>query len=79
VLKNVTTTLPEEALRWARHEAAERGTSVSKLLGELIAREMQSTQQNSLALRRSMERSKKGWSLDADHRLTREQAHERKR
>jgi hypothetical protein len=39
-LKNVTVTLPPDAARWARVEAARRGTSVSRLLGEMIEAEM---------------------------------------
>jgi hypothetical protein len=40
VLKNVTITVEEEALKWARREAAEKGTSVSKLVGQMMEREM---------------------------------------
>lgn len=40
LLKNVTLTLDEEALRWARRKAAEENTSVSKLLGRMITEEM---------------------------------------
>ena len=39
-MKNVTITLPEEVARWARIEAAKRGTSVSRLLGEMLERRM---------------------------------------
>jgi len=40
VLKNVTITVEEEALKWARRQAAEKGTSVSKLVGQMMEREM---------------------------------------
>lgn len=40
MLKNVTVTVEEEALRWARRQAAEKGTSVSKLVGQMMEREM---------------------------------------
>lgn len=40
VLKNVTVTLEEDALHWARRRAAEENTSVSKLLGRLLTDEM---------------------------------------
>jgi len=40
-LKNVTVTLDEETARWARIEAARRDTSVSRMLGELLRREME--------------------------------------
>lgn len=40
-LKNVTITLDEETARWARIRAAERNTSVSKLVGEMLHEEME--------------------------------------
>jgi hypothetical protein len=40
VLKNVTVTVEEETLKWARRQAAEKGTSVSKLVGQMMEREM---------------------------------------
>ena len=39
-LKNVTVTLNPETARWARIEAAKRDTSVSRLLGDILEREM---------------------------------------
>ena len=35
-MKNVTVTLNEDVARWVRVHAAERNTSVSKLLGEML-------------------------------------------
>lgn len=43
MLKNVTITADEEVLRWARHEAAEKGISVSKLVAQILEREMRRT------------------------------------
>jgi len=43
VLKNVTVTLEEEALRLARRQAAEKNTSGSKLHGHMIEDEMRRT------------------------------------
>ncbi|MEW6386036.1 MAG: DUF6364 family protein [Thermodesulfobacteriota bacterium] len=40
-MKNVTITLDEEVARWARIRAAERNTSVSRLVGELLREKMQ--------------------------------------
>ena len=40
-LKNVTVTLEPETARWARIEAAQRDTSVSRLLGDILQREME--------------------------------------
>lgn len=39
-MKNVTITLEEEVARWARVQAAERGTSVSRLVGEMLRDKM---------------------------------------
>lgn len=38
--KNVTITMEEELLRWARVWAAERGSSVSRLVNELVREKM---------------------------------------
>lgn len=36
-MKNVTITLDPKTAQWARMEAARRGTSVSRLVGEMLA------------------------------------------
>ena len=51
-LKNVTVTLDPETARWARVEAARRDISVSRMLGEILQREMQGQE----AYDRAMER-----------------------
>lgn len=39
-MKNVTITLEEEVAHWARIRAAERNTSVSRLVGEMLREKM---------------------------------------
>ena len=39
-MKNVTITLDEDVARWARIRAAERDTSLSRLVGELLRERM---------------------------------------
>jgi hypothetical protein len=39
-MKNVTITLEERVARWARLRAAELNTSVSRLVGEMLAEAM---------------------------------------
>jgi len=39
-MKNVTITMDDSVADWARMEAARRNTSVSKLVGELVAEKM---------------------------------------
>ena len=36
-MKNVTITVEDSVLEWARVEAARRGTSVSRMLGDFMA------------------------------------------
>ncbi|MDR3569785.1 MAG: hypothetical protein P4L43_17315 [Syntrophobacteraceae bacterium] len=43
-MKNVTITLEEEVARWARLRAAERDTSVSRLVGEMLREKMMEEQ-----------------------------------
>lgn len=39
-MKNVTVTMEDAVAEWARLEAARRNTSVSRLVGELLAEKM---------------------------------------
>lgn len=50
-LKNVTITLEEAVARWARIQAAERDTSVSRLVGELLRDKMLEEQSYEAAMR----------------------------
>jgi len=43
VLKNMTITVSEEAAHWARKQAAEENTSVSKLVGRMLEDRMRRT------------------------------------
>ncbi len=60
-MPNLTITTDEETLRWARIEAAKRNTSVSKLVGELLAEQ----RKKSDAYDRAMEEflSREPWLL----------------
>ncbi len=42
-MKNVTITVEDAALEWARIEAAKRNTSVSRLVGDMLAEKMRLT------------------------------------
>jgi len=55
-MKNVTITLEEEVARWARIKAAERDTSVSRLVGEMLKQHMTDEKQYDTALRRYLSR-----------------------
>ena len=79
VLKNVTITVEEDALRWARKQAAEKNTSVSKLVGRILEDKMRQTDEYWAAYEKW--KSLKGLSIPglAANRLTREEANERRR
>ena len=79
MLKNVTITVEEDALRWARKQAAEENTSVSKLVGRMLEDKMRRTDEYWAAYEKwkSLEPlSIPGLAAD---RLTREEANERRR
>ncbi len=55
-MKNVTITLDEEVARWVRIRAAERGTSVSRLVGELLRERMREEEAYGVAMARYLSR-----------------------
>jgi hypothetical protein len=77
VLKNVTITVEEEQLKWARKKAAEENTSVSRLVGRMLEDQMRQTDEYWSAYER-WKRIKPIPGL-AKNRLTREEANERRR
>jgi hypothetical protein len=81
-MKNVTVSLPEEALRWLRVRAAEQDMSVSRMLCQMVEAEMslrprieEPEYPGSLP---SVESKIPRMALDVENRLTREEAHERR-
>ncbi len=76
-LRNLTITVEEEVARWARRKAAEEDTSVSKLVGRMLEREMR--------LNDDYWRAYERWKqlaplqgIDAGRPATREEIHERR-
>jgi len=55
-MKNVTVTLDDEVARWARIWAARHNTSVSKLLGGLLAERMREETGYEAAMKRFLSR-----------------------
>ena len=55
-MKNMTITLDEETARWARVEAAKQGTSVSRLLGDMLREYRKQEAMYSAAMTRFMAR-----------------------
>jgi hypothetical protein len=74
-LRNVTVTLEEPVARWARLEAARKETSVSRLLGEILADKMREGDHYGRAMRRALKRKP---FLKSDGRYpSREEVHDR--
>lgn len=76
-MRNVTITLDEETARWLRLEAAERDTSVSRLVGALLRERMLGDRAYEEAMAAYLERKPR--KLRAGSRLPRrEEVHDRK-
>jgi hypothetical protein len=77
VPKNITIRISDEAALWARRKAAEENTSVSRLVGEMLERQMPLTD----GYWRAFEHLKSNEPLAAastSERLSREKLHERR-
>jgi len=53
-MKNVTVTMEDHVADWARMEAARRNTSVSRLIGEMLAEKMRRTDRYERAMREAL-------------------------
>jgi hypothetical protein len=58
-MPNLTITADEEILRWARIQAAEKNTSVARLVGDLLRKHMETESRYEAARRRFMGRKPK--------------------
>jgi hypothetical protein len=76
-LKNVTVTLKEDVARWVRIEAAQRDSSVSRLISEMLEEKMEQQDSYERAMRRALAR-KPFLSTDGIY-LSREEVHDRTR
>ena len=54
-MKNVTITMEDSVADWARMEAARRNTSVSRLVGEMLAEKMRHNDAYERAMREALE------------------------
>jgi plasmid stability protein len=76
-MKNVTITLDEKVARWARIRAAERNTSVSRLVGEMLKKEMQEEEAYLLAMEEFLAEEPKVLKKPGTPYPRREELHER--
>ena len=75
--RNVTIVLDEESARWIRVEAARRDTSVSRFLGELVARERARAEGYDAAMTRFLARLPRPLRAPGAPLPTREEVHRR--
>lgn len=54
-MKNVTVTMEDSVADWARMEAARRNTSVSRLIGEMLAEKMRHDDAYERAMREALQ------------------------
>ena len=76
-MKNVTITLDEEVARWARIRAAERNTSVSRLLGELLKEQMREEEDYRLAMEQYLSQEPQVLKKSGTSYPKREELHDR--
>jgi len=77
VPRNVTIKISDEAALWARRKAAEENTSVSRLVGDMLERQMRLTDAYWKAFDRWKSRSAVA-ETGASKRWNREEVHERR-
>jgi hypothetical protein len=76
-MKNVTITLDDEVARWARIRAAEKNTSVSRLVGNLLKEKMQEETDYALAMEQYLTIQPVVLKQVGDRYPRREELHER--
>ena len=76
-MKNVTITVEDDALEWVRMQAAKRNTSVSRLVGELLADKMRQEDTYEQAMREALKFD--SWGASEGPYLSRDEMYERTR
>ncbi len=76
-MKNVKITLDEEVARWARIRAAERDTSVSRLVGEMLREKMLEEETYQAAMQQYLSQPAKRLKRSGTKYPRREELHDR--
>ena len=76
-MKNVTITLDEQTVEWARQLAARRQTSLSKFVGELLEKSMRQSQEYEQAMQDYFSRGPAKLKKRGAKYPTREETHDR--
>ena len=75
-MKNVTVSMEEAVADWARIEAARRNTSVSRLIGEMLAEKMRHDDAYERAMNEWLSRDTR-WQSDGSPYPSRDDSHDR--
>jgi len=78
-MKNVTITLDTETVAWARKQAADKGMSVSRLIGEMLQEKMEHRREYERAMRRYLSKGAFNLSGESERYPTREEIYDRGR
>jgi len=76
-MKNITITLDERTAAWARIYAAQRGKSISRLLGEILQERMREVRDYDDAMRRYLSKKPFKFQWAEGPRPTRDELHDR--
>lgn len=76
-LKNVTITLDEKTASWVRMHAARHGTSVSRIVGEMLQEKMRANRDYDSAMRRFLSKAPKPMTAPDGSLPAREDLHDR--
>ena len=76
-MKNVTITLDQRTAAWVRAEAAKRGMSVSRFVGEVLQGRMHEVREYNEAMRSFLAQRPFAFEFAGGRRPTREELHDR--
>jgi hypothetical protein len=76
-MKNITITLDERTAAWVRIYAAERGKSISRLLGEILQERMREVRDYNDAMRRYLSKKPFKFQWEDGKRPTRDDLYDR--
>jgi hypothetical protein len=77
-VKNITVTVEEQVARWARLWAARHGSSVSKLVGVMLKKQMEHDRGYQAAMRRDLGREPLPLKTSESKYPTRDEIHDRR-
>jgi hypothetical protein len=76
-MRNVTITLDEQTVQWARSLAASRSISLSRLIGEMLAEKLTAAREYDEAMRRFLAVKPVPLGHPGERRPTRDELHDR--